>query len=140
MLRSELSFRSSTSTKPKRSAQFAYTRDDSRLELRSHVAWVSKHTHAAVAQTILNAASARACSVSHMGSCKVCVFWAGSNSAVTPAVASVVLTFTQGRCQQRSYWYYGHAFGFRGKRCTGLAQMLDRRSLFPQASPINGLC
>jgi hypothetical protein len=28
----------------------------------------------------------------------------------------------------------------RGKRGTYLAQMLDRRSLFPQASPINGLC
>ena len=28
----------------------------------------------------------------------------------------------------------------RGKRGTSLAQMLDRRSLFPQAPPINGLC
>ena len=28
----------------------------------------------------------------------------------------------------------------RGKRGTSLAQMLDRRSPFPQALPINGLC
>jgi len=28
----------------------------------------------------------------------------------------------------------------RGKRGTSLAQMLDRCSPFPQASPINGLC
>ena len=38
---------------------------------------------------------------SRMESCKVCVFLAGSNSAVTPVVATVVLlTFTAAAAQQ----------------------------------------
>jgi hypothetical protein len=40
--------------------------------LMHHVANISTAIQAADAQTILNAASARNCSVSHMGSCKVC--------------------------------------------------------------------
>ena len=42
--------------------------------LTHHVANISTAIQAADAQTILNAAGARACSGSRMGSCKVCVF------------------------------------------------------------------
>ena len=42
--------------------------------LKHHVANISTAIQAADAQTILNAASARACSGSRMGSCNMCVF------------------------------------------------------------------